>query len=196
MVLRRLVTRRSRGRRRARGPRRWVLPGAALAAALVFGLLGCDPPPTMIPPGPPPGKGPPLSQRPIQRPPPTPIEDNGSPREAAPDSAGDTSAPAGGGGGASAGAGAGTAAAPGAGAGAGAGAGKGIRDGGRCERGEQCASGVCEGLGCDADHKGTCMARNRSCTRDLRSYCGCDGKVFQASGSCPGRRFSARGACQ
>jgi hypothetical protein len=190
MLLRRLVTGRSRGRRRARGPRRWLLPAAALAAALLLGLLGCDPPATMIPPGPPSGKGPPISQRPVQRPPPAPIEDVGSaPREAAPESSGDSSSPAAGGG-------AGTAAGAGASAGAGAGSGKGIRDGGRCERGDECASGVCEGLGCGADHKGTCMARNRSCTRDLRSYCGCDGKVFQASGSCPGRRFSARGACQ
>jgi hypothetical protein len=33
------------------------------------------------------------------------------------------------------------------------------------------------------------------CTRDLATYCGCDGKPFQNSGSCPGGRYAYRGEC-
>jgi hypothetical protein len=33
------------------------------------------------------------------------------------------------------------------------------------------------------------------CTRDLRTYCGCDGQTFQSSGSCPGKRFANPGEC-
>lgn len=68
-------------------------------------------------------------------------------------------------------------------------------DGMACLIGDECESGVCEGEGCGESQPGRCMPRARGCTRDLRTYCGCDGKTFQASGSCPGRRFSARAAC-
>ncbi len=68
-------------------------------------------------------------------------------------------------------------------------------DGAACQAADECASGVCEGQGCDANQPGTCMARQRACTRDLRAYCGCDGVTFKTSGSCPGRRYQARGAC-
>ena len=69
-------------------------------------------------------------------------------------------------------------------------------DGAACLLGDECGSGVCEGQGCGADQPGKCMPRARGCTRDLRTYCGCDGKTFQASGSCPGRRFAARDKCE
>ena len=66
--------------------------------------------------------------------------------------------------------------------------------GAQCSAATECESGVCEGEGC-GDTAGTCAPAQRACTRDLRQYCGCDGKTFQASGSCPGQRFSARQAC-
>ncbi|HSK03730.1 MAG TPA: hypothetical protein VK932_20900 [Kofleriaceae bacterium] len=68
-------------------------------------------------------------------------------------------------------------------------------DGAACLISSECASGVCEGEGCTDDRPGTCAPRSRACTKDLRQYCGCDGKTFGASGSCPGRRFAARGRC-
>ena len=33
------------------------------------------------------------------------------------------------------------------------------------------------------------------CTRDLATYCACDGTTFMASSTCPGRPFARRGAC-
>jgi hypothetical protein len=68
-------------------------------------------------------------------------------------------------------------------------------DGSACLKNDDCASGVCEGQGCDDAHPGVCAAKTRACTRDLRQYCGCDGKTFATSGSCPGRRYAAKGAC-
>ncbi len=65
-----------------------------------------------------------------------------------------------------------------------------------CLAGSECASGICEGQGCDAQAPGTCAPAKRMCTRDLRAYCGCDAKTFQGSGSCPGRRYSAPGPCK
>jgi hypothetical protein len=70
-----------------------------------------------------------------------------------------------------------------------------LADGAACIKSEDCASGTCEGQGCDANTPGVCAAKNRGCTRDLRKYCGCDGNTFSASGSCPGRRYRAKGAC-
>lgn len=66
-------------------------------------------------------------------------------------------------------------------------------DGSACNDGSECESGVCEGEACDAP--GVCKPAQRPCTKDLREYCGCDGKTFQGSGSCPGSRFSKRGPC-
>ncbi len=60
----------------------------------------------------------------------------------------------------------------------------------------ECASGVCEGEGCGPDAPGTCQPAQRSCTRDIKMYCGCDGKSFRGSSSCPGGRYSAKGACE
>ncbi|HVK89488.1 MAG TPA: hypothetical protein VM513_35440 [Kofleriaceae bacterium] len=71
-----------------------------------------------------------------------------------------------------------------------------VPDGGSCLAGGECASGVCEGEGCDASTPGTCVPASRMCTKDLRPYCGCDGVTFRTSGTCPGRRFSKRAACE
>lgn len=80
-------------------------------------------------------------------------------------------------------------------AGSGAAAATSRADGAACLAASECASGVCEGQGCDAATPGTCAPRSRACTRDLRAYCGCDGKTFHTSGSCPGQRFSSKGEC-
>lgn len=68
-------------------------------------------------------------------------------------------------------------------------------DGASCDKAEECTSGICEGEGCGAG-QGKCAPKDRPCTRDLRPYCGCDGKTFQSSGSCPGNRFSKKAACE
>lgn len=70
-----------------------------------------------------------------------------------------------------------------------------LADGAACLESAQCQSGVCEGEGCTDDKPGVCASQKRGCTRDLRAYCGCDGKTFRTSGSCPGKRFSARAEC-
>ena len=64
-----------------------------------------------------------------------------------------------------------------------------------CLSGADCPSGVCEGEGCLESTPGMCVQEPRACTFDLRPYCGCDGKTFQASGSCPGARFEHKGPC-
>jgi hypothetical protein len=64
-----------------------------------------------------------------------------------------------------------------------------------CLSGAECPSGVCEGVGCGEDTPGTCAPELRACTFDLRPYCGCDGKTFQSSGSCPGARYLHTGPC-
>jgi hypothetical protein len=67
-------------------------------------------------------------------------------------------------------------------------------DGAPCTVADECAGGVCEGQGCGPD-QGVCASRRRMCTKDRRSYCGCDGQTFYGSGSCPGQRFEHVGAC-
>lgn len=67
-------------------------------------------------------------------------------------------------------------------------------DGQPCETSAQCASGACEGT-C-GDGGGVCASSDRACTTDLVQYCGCDGQTFAGSGSCPGHRARARGACE
>ena len=62
-----------------------------------------------------------------------------------------------------------------------------------CSKPDDCKSGVCEGEGCETGPK--CVDPNRACTRDLVAYCGCNGKGFATSGSCAGRPFKKRGAC-
>ena len=73
---------------------------------------------------------------------------------------------------------------------------RGRPDGAACLAAADCTSGVCEGQGCTDDRPGTCVAKSRICTRDLRQYCGCDGKSFGASGTCPGRRYAATSPCK
>lgn len=81
------------------------------------------------------------------------------------------------------------------GGGAGGGA-KPAADGGACKTAADCQSGVCEGEGCGAGSSGVCVSRKRPCTADLRAYCGCDGVTFNASSSCPGRRYASRAECK
>jgi hypothetical protein len=39
------------------------------------------------------------------------------------------------------------------------------------------------------------VPEDRACTADLVEYCGCDGKTFISSSSCPGEPFSVKGKC-
>lgn len=65
-----------------------------------------------------------------------------------------------------------------------------------CTTAADCGEGmVCEGEGC-GEMQGVCAPKDRMCTRDLQTYCGCDGAEFQSSGSCPGDRYRNRGACE
>jgi hypothetical protein len=66
--------------------------------------------------------------------------------------------------------------------------------GAACTSGAECESGVCEGPGCAAGD-GVCAPRQRACTFDIATFCGCDGATFDASGTCPERRYAHRGAC-
>ena len=59
---------------------------------------------------------------------------------------------------------------------------------GDCGKGEICAGD----MGCDKTW--TCKP-SPPCTKDLQTYCGCDGKTFHGSGSCPGQKYSKRGGC-
>ena len=67
--------------------------------------------------------------------------------------------------------------------------------GAACASAADCDSGLCEGQGCGADAPGHCVAKERVCTMDLLDMCDCDGKTFQTSSTCPGRRYAHRGAC-
>jgi hypothetical protein len=150
-------------------------------------VVGCDPPPTAIPPG----EAQPVSAAP----PPRPESSPARPIEVAPDAAPVT--PEAGGTSGAPPAAAKTGAPPAAGKSTGAppATAKTLAAvGAACDSAADCATGVCEGEGC-APGRGRCAAKNRSCTRDRRAYCGCDGNTFYSSGSCPGRRFASRGVC-
>lgn len=56
-------------------------------------------------------------------------------------------------------------------------------------------AGTCSGtpLGCSGAW--TCDTQPRPCTSDLAQFCGCDGRTFTGSGSCPTRAFAYRGPC-
>lgn len=71
-----------------------------------------------------------------------------------------------------------------------------LAEGARCASRDDCASGICEGEGCGDDALGVCAPRERMCTKDLRPYCGCDGKTFSSSGGCPMNRYAHRGRCE
>lgn len=70
-----------------------------------------------------------------------------------------------------------------------------LPEGAACLTAEECASGVCEGEGCDEASPGICAPAQRACTRDRRPYCGCDDQTFYTSGSCPGQRYAHTGSC-
>ncbi len=73
----------------------------------------------------------------------------------------------------------------------------GTRGGGQaCLSGGECASGECEGKGCDDRTPGRCAATGRGCLRNHVPFCSCDGQTFYQSSSCPGRRYRHQGACE
>jgi hypothetical protein len=57
--------------------------------------------------------------------------------------------------------------------------------------------GTCRAGAANAGCSGTwtCDTQPQACTSDIAEYCGCDGKTFTTSGSCPNRAFAHRGAC-
>ncbi|MBY5990952.1 hypothetical protein [Ferrimonas balearica] len=70
-------------------------------------------------------------------------------------------------------------------------------EGDRCFTNGDCQGAlVCQGQGCPGDGSyGQCVNPNRPCTMDFATYCGCDGKEFGGSGSCPNARFIRKGQC-
>ncbi|MBX2798713.1 MAG: hypothetical protein KTR31_13615 [Myxococcales bacterium] len=72
---------------------------------------------------------------------------------------------------------------------------EGLLAGSACLAAEDCASGVCEGQGCDEASPGICAEATRPCTADARPYCGCDDVTFTSSGTCPGARYAHEGPC-
>lgn len=60
-----------------------------------------------------------------------------------------------------------------------------------CDKGQACVGPE----GCDKPW--SCQpALGRMCTMDLAPHCGCDGKTYQSSSSCPARPYRHRGACK
>jgi hypothetical protein len=57
-----------------------------------------------------------------------------------------------------------------------------------CTSNEQCAGPE----GCGATW--TCVPA-KPCTKDLTTFCGCDGKPFFGSSSCPGKPYARKGPC-
>jgi len=168
-----------------------------LLLSIAGAVVGCDPPPTAIPPGEPQ----PVSATPPPRPAPVPARPIETVADAAPVAPSETGT--GGAVGTTGGAVGKTGGAVGTTGGAvgkTGGAGPAVTPkalaavGAACDSAADCETGICEGEGC-APGRGRCAAKNRSCTRDRRPYCGCDGNTFYSSGSCPGRRFASRGAC-
>jgi hypothetical protein len=72
---------------------------------------------------------------------------------------------------------------------------KDLPNGSACVTADQCASGLCQGVGCGDDPPGVCVSRARPCTRDRRPFCGCDGQTFATSSSCVNRRYQHEGPC-
>jgi hypothetical protein len=64
-----------------------------------------------------------------------------------------------------------------------------------CLTGDECDSGLCEGQGCTDDAPGTCANVAKKCARNRMPFCGCDGKTFSTSSTCPGRRYAHKGSC-
>jgi hypothetical protein len=65
----------------------------------------------------------------------------------------------------------------------------------RCLHPTDCASGVCEGLGCTDSEPGTCAPVQRTCRLDQAWYCDCDGDTHGGSSDCPGVRYAHAGRC-
>jgi hypothetical protein len=68
---------------------------------------------------------------------------------------------------------------------------------GECRSNRDCARGlVCSGdEGCDGAPTWTCKPPPRACIADTQVFCGCDGRDFRASMTCPGRPHRHRGSC-
>jgi hypothetical protein len=64
-----------------------------------------------------------------------------------------------------------------------------------CLAGSECASGMCEGQGCDDQSPGRCAPSGRGCPRNHVPFCGCDGVTFHQSSGCPGQRYRHPGEC-
>jgi hypothetical protein len=64
-----------------------------------------------------------------------------------------------------------------------------------CRSSTDCPSGqLCDGApGCGTAW--SCRPQTEPCTRDLATWCGCDGVDFQASSTCPGRPYLHPGTC-
>lgn len=64
-----------------------------------------------------------------------------------------------------------------------------------CSTSRDCPSGqVCTGNeGCGTEWH--CARPSSACAADTQSFCGCDGRTFRASMTCPGRPHAHRGAC-
>lgn len=60
-----------------------------------------------------------------------------------------------------------------------------------CARGEECH--IVEGCATPS-YCGPILGR--ACTGDVAPYCGCDGRTFFASSTCPTRTFARRGSCE
>jgi hypothetical protein len=62
-----------------------------------------------------------------------------------------------------------------------------------CRGPSDCPSGMCDGPpGCGVPWQ---CVEARPCTGDNAPFCGCDGRTFFGSSSCPGSPYRARGAC-
>ncbi len=63
-----------------------------------------------------------------------------------------------------------------------------------CTTSKDCAANeMCVGpMGCEASW--TCQPAT-PCTRDRATFCGCDGRDFQSSSTCPLQRYRAKGSC-
>jgi hypothetical protein len=64
-----------------------------------------------------------------------------------------------------------------------------------CQSSADCAGGERCDFAPGCGQPGTCGPA-RSCTKDLVTYCGCDGKTFEGSGSCPDHAHARRGGCE
>ena len=61
-----------------------------------------------------------------------------------------------------------------------------------CQAGAACVGPGLSGCG---GAPGRCEP-NSKCTRDAKTFCGCDGVTFRASSSCPGKEYAHEGECR